>query len=133
MKLHSSPPYSSSPYSSSPSPVFPLAHHVIPPISHLLCLSLPSLLLDPACYSSCSLCDSSHNYNPMYVASLPSLLLFLLLRPRRPPHWVLQLVLVPLAFVMAIIWLNIIANEVVSVLRAFGLLLNINTGATNIE
>lgn len=61
-------------------------------------------------------------------ASLLSLLLFALLRPHRPPHWLLQLFLVPSAFVMAIIWLNIIASEVVSIMRAFGLLLSINTG-----
>lgn len=40
----------------------------------------------------------------------------------------MQIVLVPSAFVMAIIWLNVIANEVVSIMRAFGLLLSIDTG-----
>ncbi len=44
------------------------------------------------------------------------------------PHLGLQLVLVPAAFVMAIVWLNVMANEIVSVMRAFGLLLNIDTG-----
>ena len=33
-----------------------------------------------------------------------------------------------MAFIMAIVWLNLEANEIVSVLRAFGLLLNIDTG-----
>ena len=33
-----------------------------------------------------------------------------------------------MAFVMAIVWLNLEANEIVSVLRAFGLLLNVDTG-----
>ena len=40
----------------------------------------------------------------------------------------MQILLVPMAFIMAIVWLNLEANEIVSVLRAFGLLLNINTG-----
>lgn len=34
-----------------------------------------------------------------------------------------------MAFIMAIVWLNLEANEIVSVLRSFGLLLNIDTGA----
>ncbi len=38
------------------------------------------------------------------------------------------MLLVPAAFIMAIVWLNLEANEIVSVLRAFGLLLNIDTG-----
>ena len=38
------------------------------------------------------------------------------------------MLLVPMAFIMAVVWLNLEANEVVSVLRAFGLLLNIDTG-----
>lgn len=68
-------------------------------------------------------------YTIFFAAAVPSVLLFLLLRPRCPPHWCLQIVLVPSAFVMSIIWLNIMANEVVSVMRAFGLLLSIDTGA----
>ena len=60
-----------------------------------------------------------------------SVLLFLVLSSKQPPHWSLQLILVPAAFTMAIVWLNIIANEVVSVLKAFGLLLNIDTGKMN--
>ncbi len=50
------------------------------------------------------------------------------LRPRTPPHWVMQIVLVPAAFIMSIVWLNIIATEVVCVLQAVGLLLSIDTG-----
>ena len=36
--------------------------------------------------------------------------------------------LVPITFLMSIIWLYIVANEVVSVLRSLGLLLGIDTG-----
>ena len=61
-----------------------------------------------------------------------TVLLVLSLRPKRPPHWSMQLVLVSFAFVMSIIWLNLEANEVVSVLKAFGLLLDIDTGTYNI-
>ena len=55
-------------------------------------------------------------------------MLFVLLRWKKPPHWSLQMFLVPMAFIMAIVWLNLEANEIVIVLRAFGLLLNIDTG-----
>lgn len=51
-----------------------------------------------------------------------------LLRPCRPPHWSMVAVLVVLSFTVSIVWLHIIANEVVSVLTALGLLLNIDTG-----
>lgn len=57
-----------------------------------------------------------------------SVLMAILLRPSRPPHWAMLAVLVSLAFVISIVWLNIIANEVVGVLTALGLLLNIKTG-----
>ncbi len=57
-----------------------------------------------------------------------SLFLFAVLRPRRPPHWCVKILLVPMSFASSIVWLNIIANEVVSILRAFGLLLHIDTG-----
>ena len=39
-------------------------------------------------------------------------------------------VLVSLAFLISIVWLNLVANEVVGVLTALGLLLNIKTGQT---
>ena len=45
-----------------------------------------------------------------------------------PPHWIVQSVLGVLAFVMSIAWLNVEANEVVSVLETFGLAFNIDTG-----
>ena len=57
-----------------------------------------------------------------------SAVMAVLLRPNKPPHWGMLTVLVCLAFIIAIVWLNIIANEVVSVLTALGLLLNIKTG-----
>lgn len=63
------------------------------------------------------------------IALVPCLALFILLRWKKPPHWCLQILLVPMAFIMAIVWLNLEANEIVSVLRSFGLLLNIDTGA----
>lgn len=53
---------------------------------------------------------------------------FFVLSSNRPPHWSLQIVLGTLAFVMSIAWLNIEANEVVSVLNSIGLLFNIDTG-----
>ena len=57
-----------------------------------------------------------------------SVLMVVLLRPNKPPHWAMLAVMVSLAFVLSIVWLNIIANEVVGVLTALGLLLNIKTG-----
>ena len=57
-----------------------------------------------------------------------SALLFLVLSSKKPPHWSIQWLLVPITFLMSIIWLNIVANEVVSVLRSLGLLLGIDTG-----
>ena len=38
-----------------------------------------------------------------------------------------------MAFIMAIVWLNLEANEIVSILRAFGILLNIDTGANRVH
>lgn len=57
-----------------------------------------------------------------------SIVMAVFLRPNRPPHWVMLAVLVSLAFFMSIVWLNIIASEVVGVLTALGLLLNIKSG-----
>lgn len=68
---------------------------------------------------------TGYNY---FAALIPSAVLFILLSWKRPPHWSLQVLLVPMAFIMAIVWLNLEANEIVSVLRAFGLLLNVDTG-----
>lgn len=71
---------------------------------------------------------STHVYNFLYIALVPSAALFILLHCKKPPHWSLKLPLVPTAFIMAVVWLNLEANEIVSILRAFGLLLNIDTG-----
>ena len=60
-----------------------------------------------------------------------SVLLFLVISSKKPPHWSLQLILVPAAFTMAITWMYILANEVVSVLKSFGLLFDIDTGKMN--
>lgn len=54
--------------------------------------------------------------------------LFFTLSRKKPPHWVMQIVLMVGAFVMSIAWLNVIANEVVSVLQSLGLLVGISTG-----
>ncbi len=51
-----------------------------------------------------------------------------LLKPRQPPNKVMQVVLIIAAFVMSICWLYLIADEVVSVLQAIGLLASISTG-----
>lgn len=57
-----------------------------------------------------------------------SLLLLLVLSPKKHPNWVLHLLLTVFAFAATVIWLNIIANEIVSILQALGLLLSVNTG-----
>ena len=59
--------------------------------------------------------------------------LFLVLSYKRPPHWVVQIFLMIGAFVMSIAWLNLIANEVVSVLQALGLLAGISTGNKGVQ
>lgn len=66
-------------------------------------------------------------YPPLLVSPLCVVLFFALSR-KRPPHWIMQIVLMIGAFVMSIAWLNIIANEVVSVLQAMGLLVGVSTG-----
>ena len=77
-----------------------------------------------------------NNYGFRYILLIAlalSLTLFIFLRWKRPPHWCLQILLVPMAFIMAIVWLNLEANEIVSILRAFGILLNIDTGANRVH
>ena len=66
--------------------------------------------------------------NIFFTGLMISLLMLTLLRPSKPPHLAMLAVLVSLAFTLSIVWLNIIANEVVGVLTALGLLLNIKTG-----
>lgn len=55
-------------------------------------------------------------------------LLFFLLSRKRPPHWFMQILLMFGAFAMSIAWLNLLANEIVSVLQAMGLLVGVSTG-----
>eukprot|EP00731_Ephydatia_muelleri_P029023 Em0020g667a len=47
--------------------------------------------------------------------------------PKKHPNWFLHFLLTVVAFAATVIWLNIIANEIVSALQALGLLLNVNT------
>lgn len=56
-----------------------------------------------------------------------SVVLLLLLSPQKAPHWVLQITFTIVAFTTSITWLNIIANEVISILQTFGILFDINT------
>ena len=60
--------------------------------------------------------------------SLLCVLFFFTLSWKKPPNMVMQIVLMISAFVMSIVWLYMIANEVVSVLQALGLLTKISTG-----
>ena len=64
----------------------------------------------------------------LHTAFCLCVLLFLALSSKRPPNSVMQIVLMIGAFCMSIAWLNLEANEIVSVLQALGLLFNINTG-----
>ena len=57
-----------------------------------------------------------------------SILLLLVLNPKKHPNWFLHFFLTVVAFAATVIWLNIIANEIVSALQALGLLINVNTG-----
>ena len=54
--------------------------------------------------------------------------MLLTLRPNRRPGQVMQVVLMIGAFIMSIAWLNVIANEIVSVLQSLGLLATVSTG-----
>lgn len=61
------------------------------------------------------------------VGMILSVVLLLLLSPQKAPHWVLQITFTIVAFTTSITWLNIIANEVISILQTFGILFDINT------
>eukprot|EP00731_Ephydatia_muelleri_P029014 Em0020g658a len=61
------------------------------------------------------------------VGVVLSVLLLLILSPQKSPHWTLQIVLILAAFATSITWLNIIANEIISILQTFGILFDINT------
>ena len=66
-------------------------------------------------------------FSPDTVSPL-SVVLFFVLSRKNPPHWILQWILLVLAFAMSIAWLKVIADEVVSILQALGLLSGISTG-----
>ena len=70
----------------------------------------------------------THPHPHTHTGLALSVLLFFLLQPDKPPHWIMQIVLGVSAFVMSIAWLNLEANEVVSLLEAFGLLFSVDTG-----
>lgn len=95
-------------------------------------MPLPAMLVILGAYYYYTIPPTS-SCHVMSAALIPSVLLFILLSWKKPPHWSLQVLLVPMAFTMAIVWLNLEANEIVSVLRAFGLLLNIDTGMINMN
>ena len=65
--------------------------------------------------------------HPFSVGGMLSVVLFFVIGKTRP-HWIVQSLLGLAAFVMSIAWLNIEANEVVSILESFGLAFNIDTG-----
>ena len=57
-----------------------------------------------------------------------AILIYFIATKGHPPHWALQGVLALMGFVMAIAWLDLVANELVSVLEALGLAFNIDSG-----
>ena len=90
--------------------------------------------------SICSACDNRWvcggrggaggrvcNHIWLFAGFLMSAVLFFLVSPSHP-HWAVQIVLGVAAFTMSIVWMYLIANEVVSLLQAFGLLLGVDTG-----
>lgn len=67
-------------------------------------------------------------YSLCILVSPLCVVLVIFLRYNKPPHWVMQIFLMIGAFVMSVAWLNVIANEVVSILQALGLIAGISTG-----
>ena len=64
----------------------------------------------------------------LHTAIVLCVFLFFILSSKRPPNRVMQFVLMIGAFGMSIAWLNVLANEIVSVLQALGILFGISTG-----
>ena len=64
----------------------------------------------------------------LHTAIVLCVFLFFILSSKRPPNRVMQFVLMVGAFAMSIAWLNVLANEIVSVLQALGILFGISTG-----
>lgn len=87
---------------------------------HLLILSIHLLIL------SIHYLQHSDNASISLGAILSVVLFFVIGKTR--PHWFVQSLLGLAAFVMSIAWLNLEANEVVSILESFGLAFNIDTG-----
>ena len=71
-----------------------------------------------------------HMWTISAAVSPLSVVLFFTLSRKKPPHWIMQWLLMLLAFVMSVAWLKVIADEVVSILQALGLLSGISTGET---
>ena len=67
-------------------------------------------------------------YLHMFAVSPLSVILFFVLSRKNPPHWIMQWILMVAAFAMSVAWLKVIADEVVSILQALGLLSGISTG-----
>lgn len=70
---------------------------------------------------------TSHIYLLLSIGILLSILLYFVIGKTKP-HWIVQSFLGLAGFIMSIAWLNIEANEVVSLLEAFGLAFSIDTG-----
>ena len=64
----------------------------------------------------------------LHTAIVLCIFLFFVLSSKRPPNRVMQFVLMIGAFAMSIAWLNVLANEIVSILQALGVLFGISTG-----
>eukprot|EP00731_Ephydatia_muelleri_P028400 Em0020g44a len=62
----------------------------------------------------------------MIIGFLLSIVLYFVVSSEQP-HWAMQIVLGIAAFGMSIVWMYLIANEVVSLMQAIGLLLGVDT------
>eukprot|EP00731_Ephydatia_muelleri_P028394 Em0020g38a len=65
----------------------------------------------------------------MIIGFLLSIVLYFVVSSEQP-HWAMQIVLGIAAFGMSIVWMYLIANEVVSLMQAIGLLLGVDTADT---
>ena len=71
--------------------------------------------------------------NQSPIAIVLCIFLFFVVSSKRPPNPVMQFVLMIGAFAMSIAWLNVLANEIVSILQALGVLFGISTGEREIK
>ena len=67
-------------------------------------------------------------YANSFAGMFLSVLLFFAISKDSPPRWHVQTVLALSAFTTAICWLSILADEIVDVLEALGLIFNIEAG-----